>query len=74
MCLKPQPPRDLPPEIAAWGERHLPKESPYRLIGDILYAHYHDEDFLDLYHREGKPGLSPVLLVKSGERVGPDPG
>lgn len=63
MCLKPQPPRPMPPELAAWGAAHLPATSPYRLVGDTLYAHSHDEDFADLYHPEGKPALSPVLLA-----------
>ncbi|MFL5804700.1 MAG: transposase [Roseiflexaceae bacterium] len=62
MCLKPQPPRPMPPELAAWGARHLVDDDPYKLVGDTLYEQYHDEDFADLYHKEGKPGLSPVLL------------
>ena len=63
MSLKPQPPRPLPPEIAAWGAKHLDDHDPYKLVGDHLYEQYHDEDFADLYHKEGKPGLSPVLLA-----------
>lgn len=63
MSLKPQPPAPLAPEIAAWGARHLPAASPYRLVGDTLFAEFHDADFTDLYHPEGKPGLSPVLLT-----------
>jgi transposase len=62
MCLKPQPPRPMPPEMAAWGAKHLADDDPYKLIGDTLYEQYHDEDFADLYHPEGKPALSPVLL------------
>lgn len=53
----------MPPEIGAWGAKHLPEESPYRLVGDTLYSQFHNEDFTDLYHPEGKPGLSPVLLA-----------
>ncbi|NTU85722.1 MAG: transposase, partial [Chloroflexales bacterium] len=63
MSLKPQPPQPLPTEIATWGERHLAAESPYRLVGDTLFAQFHDADFTDLYHPEGKPALSPVLLA-----------
>lgn len=63
MSLKPQPPRPLPEELARLGAVLLPADSPYRLIGDQLYVQYRDEDFADLYHREGKPGLSPVLLA-----------
>jgi len=53
----------MPPEMAAWGVKHLAADDPYKLIGDSLYASYHDADFADLYHKEGKPGLSPVLLA-----------
>lgn len=63
MSLKPQLPRPIPPEIAAWGAQHLSDASAYKLIGDTLYTEYHDEEFADLYHREGKPALSPVLLA-----------
>jgi transposase len=63
MCLKPQPPRPMPPEMAAWGAKHLAADDLYKLIGDTLYAQYHDEDFADLYPTDGQPGLSPVLLA-----------
>ena len=63
MSLKPQPPRPIPPEMVAWGAKHLAADDPYKLIGDTLYEQYHDEDFVDLYHKEGRPGLSPVLLA-----------
>ena len=63
MCLKPQPPRPMPLDIAAWGAKHLDDDDPYKLTGDTLYEQYHDEDFVDLYHKEGKPALSPVLLA-----------
>jgi len=62
MSLKPQPPRPMPPEIATWGANYLANDDPYKLVGDTLYEQYHDEDFADLYHKEGKPALSPVLL------------
>jgi transposase len=62
MSLKPQPPRPMPPELAAWGANHLADDDPYKLVGDTLYEQYHDEDFAELYHNEGKPALSPVLL------------
>jgi transposase len=53
----------MPPEIQAWGDKHLPTDSLYRLVGDTLYPQFRDEDFVDCYHPEGKPGLSPVLLA-----------
>lgn len=63
MSLNLLPPRPQAPEIAAWGAKHLPADNPYRLVGDMLYDQFHDQDFVDLYHPEGKPGLSPVLLA-----------
>ena len=64
MSLKPQSPRAMPPELAGLGDTIFKKKqgSPYRLVGDKLYETYRDEDYLDLYSPEGKPGLSPVLL------------
>src|SRR5262245_40573495 len=62
MSLKPRLFGPIPAEIAAWGAKHLASDSPYRLVGDTLLAQFHDTDFSDLYHPEGKPGLSPVLL------------
>jgi transposase len=53
----------MPPEMAAWGAKHLAADDPYKRIGDTLYHQYHDEDFADLYPNEGKPALSPVLLA-----------
>ena len=62
MSLKPQPPREMSEEMAQIGAKLLPPESPYRLVGDQLYAKYRDEDFADLYPAEGQPALSPVDL------------
>ena len=62
MSLKPQPPRPMPPDIAAWGTKHLASDSPYKLIGDTLFEQIRDEDFADLYPRDGQPSISPVLL------------
>ena len=63
MSLKPQPPREMPADLARLGAKLLPPESPYRLVGEKLYAQYRDEDFADLYPAEGQPGLSPVDLA-----------
>ncbi len=63
MSLKLEPPRAMPADIALVGSKLLPANSPYRLIGDELFEQYRDEDFVDLYSREGKPAISPVLLV-----------
>jgi len=53
----------MPEELARLGRILLPAESPYRLIGDRLYATYHNADFADLYPTEGQPGLQPVDLL-----------
>ena len=63
MSLKPKPPRAMPADIAQLGAKLLRPESPYRLVGDQLYAEYREADFVDLYATEGKPGLSPVDLA-----------
>jgi transposase len=62
MSFKPQPPRPIPEDLARIGAKLLPADSPYRLIGDRLYAQYDEADFADLYSAEGKPAISPVLL------------
>jgi len=64
MSLQPQAPRAMPPDLAGLGDTLFKNKpgSPYRLVGDQLYEKYRDEDYLDLYSPEGKPGLSPVLL------------
>jgi len=48
MSLQPHPPRDMPAELAHIGAKLLPPGSPYRLVGDQLYAKYRDEDYADL--------------------------
>jgi transposase len=62
MSLKPKPIREMPPEIAQVRDL-IPEGSVYRLVGDVLYAKYNDADYADLYHAEGQPGISPVLLA-----------
>src|SRR5215210_109626 len=63
MSLKPQPSRPLPEDVARLGAILLPADSPYRLIGDHLYAQYDNAAFADLYPAEGKPALPPVDLL-----------
>lgn len=63
MSLKPQPSRPMPDDLARLGAILLPEDSPYRLIGDRLYALYDNAAFADLYHKEGKPALPPVDLL-----------
>jgi len=63
MSLKPQPSRPMPEDLARIGAALLPADSPYRWIGDHLYAQYDNAAFADLYHAEGKPGIQPVDLL-----------
>jgi len=63
MSLKPQPSRPMPEDLARLGAILLPEDSPYRLIGDRLYARYDNAAFADLYHKEGAPALPPVDLL-----------
>jgi hypothetical protein len=43
VSIKPPPPREIPPDIAAWGAQVLPPDDPYRQIGDTFYAELHAE-------------------------------
>jgi transposase len=61
MSLKPKPPRPIPEELARLGHL-IPQDSVYRLVGDKLFEQFQDADYVDLYHAEGKPAISPVLL------------
>ena len=63
MCLKIQPPWQLPDETRRIGQHLLDEHNSYRLIGDKLFAKLSEQDFADLYPSEGQPGLSPVILA-----------
>jgi transposase len=63
MCLKSHSPWPLPEETGRIGKMLLGENDPYRLIGDQLFAKWREEEFADLYAREGKPGYSPVILA-----------
>lgn len=62
MCLKPQPPRPMPEETGRIGAALLDADSPYRFVGDTLYTQFADEEFADLYPKDGQPGISPVIF------------
>jgi len=63
MSLKIQKPRPMPADTGAVGRIVLKEGSPYRLIGERLYAEFREEDFADLYPAEGQPGIAPVILA-----------
>lgn len=63
MCLKVQPPWPMPTETGKIGQKLLPENDVYRLIGDRLFAQLNEAEYADLYSIEGKPGISPILLA-----------
>ena len=63
ICLKIQTPWPMPEETGRIGKRILEEHDPYRLIGDRLFEKWREEEFADLYSREGRPGYSPVILA-----------
>jgi transposase len=62
MCLKPQPPRPVPDATIALVHDLFPEDSVYQFVGDVLFDQFRDEDFADLYPKDGQPSISPVLL------------
>ena len=62
MSFKPKPPRPMPEELVMLGPKLLRPDSPYRLVGEQLYEQFDEGDYVDLYHAEGKPAISPILL------------
>jgi len=62
MSFKPKPPRPMAKELAVLGPKLLRPDSPSRLVGEQVYEQYDEADYVDLYHAEGKPAISPVLL------------
>jgi transposase len=62
MCLKPQPPQPIPEATAALVRDLFEEASVYQFVGDVLFEQFRDEDFADLYPKDGQPSISPVLL------------
>ena len=63
MCLKTQMSWAMPGETGRIGKMLLEEQDPYRMIGNQLFEKWQEEEFADLYSREGKPGYSPVILA-----------
>ena len=57
MCLKTQSPWPMPEETGRIGKMLLEEQDPYRMIGNQLFEKWQEEEFADLYSREGKPGI-----------------
>jgi transposase len=62
MCLKPQPPHPIPAATAALVAGLFDDGEVYQFVGDVLFDQFHDEEFADLYPKDGQPSISPVLL------------
>lgn len=63
MCLKVHAPWVMPADTEAVGKVLLDEDSAYRLIGEKLFERFHEQDFVDFYSVEGKPGISPIILA-----------
>jgi transposase len=53
----------IPPDTKELGERVLRPTDPYRVIGEHLADLVRDEEFADLYARDGRHAVSPALLA-----------
>jgi transposase len=53
----------MPTETEQIGQKLLPENDVYWLIGDRLFAQVNEAEYADLYSIEGKPGISPILLA-----------
>ncbi len=53
MCLKPQPPHPIPEATAALVRALFEEDSVYQFVGDVLFEQFRDEDFADLYPKDG---------------------
>src|SRR5512138_1180832 len=63
MSLKPQGPRPIPESVRRVAEQVLAEDDLLRIIGDRLSEFAKDEDYAQLYSTEGRPALSPALLL-----------
>lgn len=52
----------IPADTATLGQKLLPPDNRYRVIGDRLNDVVRDEDFVELYSPGGRPAISPALL------------
>jgi len=62
MSLKDPFPEEVPGETARLVEPLLADDSVYRLVAECVDEFLSDEQFIELYANEGRPGINPVLL------------
>ena len=63
MSLRPQPMAPVPPDTVRVARAAFPKGTPYLTLRDALGTIFQDDTFVDLYSREGHPGLAPWQLA-----------
>src|SRR5215472_3996167 len=63
MSLKPQAISPVPEETARVARAAYPKGNVYMQMRDVLGCIYHDEDFADLFPKDGQPAEAPWRLV-----------
>jgi transposase len=63
MSLKPQPIAPVPQETARVARAAYPKGNVYMQMRDVLGSMYTDEDFTDLFPKEGQPAEAPWRLA-----------
>src|SRR5215831_927817 len=63
MSLKPQPVCPVPQETVRVARAAYPKGNIHMQMRDVLGSIYTDEDFADLFPKEGQPALAPWRLA-----------
>ena len=63
MSLKPQAVCPVPQETARVARAAYPKGNLYMQMRDVLGSIYTDEDFVDLFPKEGQPAEAPWRLA-----------
>src|SRR5262249_55056581 len=63
MSLRPQPIAPIPPDTVRVARAAFPQDTPSLTLRDALGTIFQDDTFVDLYSREGQPGLAPWQLA-----------
>lgn len=63
MSLKPQAISPVPAETARVARAAYPKRNVYMQMRDVLGSIYTDEDFADLFPKDGQPAQTPWRLA-----------
>jgi transposase len=71
MSLKPQAVDPVPQETARVARAAYPKGNVYMQMRDVLGSIYTDEDFADLFPKDGQPAEAPWRLALVHGRANP---